>query len=48
MQRDVPGLVCLVLFAAALLVSRLTQGTGIVRSDHARNIYIPDELTPSC
>lgn len=37
--------ISLVLFFAALLVSWLTQGTGVVRSDLARNIYIPDELT---
>jgi hypothetical protein len=35
----------LVLFVAALLVSWLTQGTGVVRNDLARNIYIPDDLT---
>ncbi len=35
----------LVLFVAALFVSWLTQGTGVVRNDLARNISIPDDLT---
>lgn len=37
--------VSLVLFVAALVVSWLTHGTGVVKNDLARNISIPDELT---
>jgi len=37
--------ISLVFLVAALLVSWLTQGTGVVRNDLARNIYIPDGLT---
>jgi hypothetical protein len=37
--------ITLILFAAALLLSWLTHGTGVVRNDLARNIYIPDDLT---
>ena len=33
------------LFAAALLLALLTHGTGVVRNDAARNIWIPSELT---
>ena len=33
------------LFVAALLLSLLTHGTGIVRNGPARNLWIPDELT---
>lgn len=33
------------LFAAALLLSLLTHGSGVVRNDAARNIWIPSELT---
>src|SRR5688572_22034115 len=34
-----------VLFAAALAISWLFHGTGVVRNDVGRNIYIPEELT---
>lgn len=33
------------LFMAALLLSLVTHGTGVVRNDPGRNIWIPDELT---
>ena len=33
------------LFGAALLLSYLSHGTGVVRNDPARNIWIPSELT---
>lgn len=33
------------LFAAMLLVSWLTHGTGVVKDDLKRNVYIPKELT---
>jgi hypothetical protein len=33
------------LFVAALLLSILTHGQGVVRNDPARNIWIPSELT---
>ena len=33
------------LFGAALLLSYLSHGTGVVRNDTARNIWIPSELT---
>lgn len=33
------------MFAGALLLALLTHGTGVVRNDAARNIWIPDELT---
>jgi hypothetical protein len=33
------------IFLGALGVSWLTQGTGVVQNDTARNIYIPKELT---
>ena len=33
------------LFTAALLLSLFTHGTGVVRNDPARNIWIPPELT---
>lgn len=33
------------LFCAALLLSYLSHGTGVVRNDPARNIWIPGELT---
>lgn len=32
-------------FVGALLISWITHGTGVVRDDISRNIYIPDELT---
>lgn len=35
----------LALFLGALLISWLTHGTGVIKNDVARNIYIPDELT---
>ena len=35
----------LVLFLGALLVAWLTHGSGVIKNDIARNIYIPDELT---
>lgn len=35
----------LALFAGGLLLSWFTHGTGVVRNDPKRNIYIPDELT---
>lgn len=35
----------LAVFAAALGVSWLFHGTGVVRNDVARNIFVPDELT---
>ena len=35
--------IALVLFLGALLVSWLTHGTGVIKNDLARNIYIPDE-----
>lgn len=38
-------LAALILFSGALLLSWLTHGTGVVRNDPSRNIYIPDELT---
>lgn len=33
------------LFAAMLLVSWMTHGTGVVKDDLKRNVYIPNELT---
>ena len=35
----------LALFLGALFVSWLTHGTGVIKNDIARNIYVPDELT---
>lgn len=38
-------LAALLLFLGTLAVSWFTHGTGTVRNDISRNIYIPDELT---
>ena len=37
--------ISLVVFFGALLVAWVTQGTGVIKDDLARNISIPDELT---
>ena len=45
LRRRTAILVVTALFVAALLLSLLTHGTGVVRNDAARNIWIPSELT---
>ena len=37
--------VSILVFVGMLGVSWLTHGTGVVRNDVARNVYVPDELT---
>jgi hypothetical protein len=37
--------VSIAIFLGALGMSWLTHGTGVVRNDSARNIYVPTELT---
>jgi hypothetical protein len=37
--------IAIAVFVAVLLLSLITHGTGVVRNDPARNIWIPDELT---
>ncbi|HDP24734.1 MAG TPA: hypothetical protein ENN34_04750 [Deltaproteobacteria bacterium] len=44
MNRQRTGLM-MILFVGALALAWLTHGTGVVRNDLSRNIYIPDELT---
>lgn len=38
-------IVVALIFVATLLLSLVTHGTGVVRDDPSRNIWIPDELT---
>lgn len=45
LQRRRALAVVTALFCAALLLSYLSHGTGVVRNDPARNIWIPGELT---
>jgi hypothetical protein len=45
LRRRTAILVVTALFVAALLLGLLTHGTGVVRDDPARNIWIPRELT---
>jgi len=45
LRRRTAILVVTGLFAAAMLLSLFTHGTGVVHNDAARNIWIPPELT---
>ncbi len=45
LQRRRALIIVTSLFSAALLLSYLSHGTGVVRNDPARNIWIPSELT---
>ncbi|OOG22704.1 hypothetical protein B1C78_14320 [Thioalkalivibrio denitrificans] len=45
MPRTLSKLLITALFAAGLLLSLMTHGTGVITHDPERNIWIPDELT---